>query len=489
MAAQPRTKPYLHQAREHEEHAGSKARALLWHMRTGKSKAIIDLAYANYDAGEIDAAIILAPNGVHRNWIRKELPAHRWYGVGQRAMAWSSEDSHESDWQERFRRLVQGGDGYMPWLTVNSESLHLDRVKKAVAAFCKGRRFLAVADEAHTFGRVKSKPTCAARAIFRRAAMRRIMTGTSTHNSPLRAYSQFDLLEHGALGFEKFGDFKAEYSVWKIEKMKSGRSFPALDHYQNLDELSRRIAEWSSLVAREDCPDMPQLIKSRRYFEPTKKQRDVYRRLVSEYLVELDGEFKAIEFVEGGAKQTKLQQVLSGWVKGDDGRIHDLVPPDGNPRTEALVAELEMARGKWIVWCQFTEDIERVSARLRQLGYGIVTYSGKVSDKKRDEALDRLQGDPAIDGLVGQPQAGGQGLDLSAASDIWWYSHTADNITRTQADERASAIGGRHVGLCDLAVAGSIDEHLLDEVLGQKVLNADRVTGAGLRRALEGMRI
>jgi hypothetical protein len=43
---------------------------------TGKTKVIIDNAAYLYAQDKITALVVVAPNGVHRNWLRKEIPAH-----------------------------------------------------------------------------------------------------------------------------------------------------------------------------------------------------------------------------------------------------------------------------------------------------------------------------------------------------------------------------------------------------------------------------
>ena len=45
-------------------------------MGTGKSKVLIDELGILYLKGEINFALIIAPKGVYRNWVSKEIPEH-----------------------------------------------------------------------------------------------------------------------------------------------------------------------------------------------------------------------------------------------------------------------------------------------------------------------------------------------------------------------------------------------------------------------------
>ena len=71
-----KTKPYAHQLKALELSWMKDEFALLMDMGTGKSKVLIDTIAALYDAGRIDSAVIMAPKGVYKNWVGKEIPAH-----------------------------------------------------------------------------------------------------------------------------------------------------------------------------------------------------------------------------------------------------------------------------------------------------------------------------------------------------------------------------------------------------------------------------
>lgn len=140
--------------------------------------------------------------------------------------------------------------------------------------------------------------------------------------------------------------------------------------------------------------------------------------------------------------------------------------------------------GKGIVWCRFRPDVVKVTAALNAAGYGAVDYYGGTKKRNRASNEDSFRDDPKVRFLVGQYQAGGQGLDFSAASNIVWYSQTSDLLRRRQADERATKIGGKRIALTDLVAAGSNDEKLLED-LATRLKTADFVAGHGLKRYLQ----
>jgi superfamily II DNA/RNA helicase len=132
-------------------------------------------------------------------------------------------------------------------------------------------------------------------------------------------------------------------------------------------------------------------------------------------------------------------------------------------------------------------EVERVKRYLNTQGFGAVDYYGGTTKRQRVHNEEAFRNNPHTRVLVGQYQAGGQGLDFSTASDIFWYSHTTDLLRRRQANERATKIGGKRIGVTDIVAAGSNDEKMLQD-LASREITADFLTGSGLRRYLELIR-
>lgn len=476
---------YKHQQDEWERHRDDDARALLWQMRTGKTKATLDVACYRQTRGDIDAVLVIAPNGVHCNWVRRQLPVHMWETVPYIAHAWQASEAHKPEHAASLERVLSCRGEALAVLAVNSESIIHDKPAKIIARFLRRHqgKCMLVVDESHDFRSPGSKRTKRARSLKKYCKVRRILTGTAVSNSPLAAYSQFELLENHALGFENFADFEGHYAYYVQERTKGGRSYDRLDHYRNLDDLQGRMARWASVVLREDVDDMPDLVMDERTVVLPEAQMKAYRTLLKEMILELEdgGE---VEAIDGGARLVKLQQMLGGFVVDVDGQVRELVSDDENPRLQAMLDEVRGSDSKVIVWCKYREDIRRVVRALAAEGIRCVEYHGAVhSQAKRQQAIDDFNNDPSVRVFVGQPKAGGQGLDLSAADLILWYSHTFDLIERDQANERATQIGGKTVTIKDFVTPGTVDEYILAN-LNEKRSVSESLAGRGLRDRL-----
>ena len=84
-----KTKPFQHQSDALDESWNKEVWALFMEMGTGKTKVCIDNVAILYDKGKINAALVIVPNGIKRNW-RNELQIHMADHISYRVAIWSS---------------------------------------------------------------------------------------------------------------------------------------------------------------------------------------------------------------------------------------------------------------------------------------------------------------------------------------------------------------------------------------------------------------
>lgn len=491
-----KTPPRLIQLRECEEHGDAEARAMAWTMRAGKSKTAIDRAFYLFKAGKIDAVLVFAPNGVHANWVEREFVRHAWDSASWSALVWRSKVASAKagnklgvdkslDWKierELWYNALKAGmkTDSLFVLAIATETMIRKDVRQAIARLLKWRRVLVIFDECDDFGVPGSTRTKMARSLRDKCRYRIIMSGTMLDANPLAAWSQFELLSKGALGFDKYADFKSHFADYVTRETRAGRKYPALIGFKNLDELRDRIAQWTSVVLREDVAMSP-IIPEEVVFEPTDEQAEHYESLRKTFILEL--EEGLISVGERAPRFRKMQQVFSGFVI-DEYKSRFLIP-GANPRLDATAHQCFLAPGKFIVWCEFQADIDFLTARLAADGLRVVPYHGRVSDEDKLANLKAFNDDPAIDGILLQWQTGARGLDMSVASTIINHSHTFKARLRKQAGDRASAVGGGAVTVVDIVAPGP-DRHIL-KTTASRIDVADSIAGRGLKTLLEGM--
>lgn len=486
---EPVKAPWVHQDREFNGHKDDRCRALLWTMRTGKSKAVIDKAEHQFAKGEIEGVVVLAPNGIHLNWVLNEIPKWSWPINEYMAFGW--ETPKRADWDRiaALKTFEEYRDG-IRYLTVNMEALsHIDCIK-AIRRFrvsCH-EKIMLVISEAHHFGRAGAKRTKLARNLGRVAKFITVETGTAILNSPLKAYAIYKILDDLALGPEYAGDtygkFAAHYAEWEIDPdagpyRAKRRAYKKIKGYKNLDELRDKIAQWSSVVTRDEVEGMPDLLRTERIVVMSEVQRRAYLEMVSRHLVEIGDSMVSAK--DGGARVQKLQQILNGYVKDGDNIIE--IDPDA-PIYDALVDEVVGTFPEnSIVWCRYREDIVRVCARLKKEGIPFLEMHGGVPVGRREDIRLQFQNSDRPVVLVGHPAVGGEGKDYSRAHAIIFFSSTPNAIHVNQGEERGTEKWGHPVTIVRIRTPGTVDDRNWQIVDGKTTV-ADDLSGRGLRDLL-----
>ncbi len=475
-----KTEPYEHQLEEYEKYWDDNARALLWQMRTGKSKAVIDSIARNFIEGKIDGVFIIAPNGVHDNWIRREFPKHcpiDWNGI-----AWVSNVKKKHD--EKFLNIVKGirSRRFLGVVAVNVESLLIKRVQQLAGSMVASSRIALIVDESHKFSNPSAKRTKRLLTMVHHFPWRRILSGTPTGNSPLKIFSQFEILKPSALGFQKYPQFERRYAEFKQGyNRNTNRYFKQIEGYKNQEELKIKISDFASVILRSDCEDLPDIINMRRYVNMSKTQTEAYKTMAKKFMVELeDGDI--VETNEVTVKLIRMQQILSNFIVKETGEIA-IIDEKKNPRIDALIDIVEESNDKIIVWCRYREELKQLEKIFKKIS---VSYHGGVNQKDRVKAMYKFEKDPNCKLFLGQPACAGEGLDLSAADIIIWFSHSFDVTVRDQASERATKSGKKSIAVIDFVTPDSVDEYILEN-LERKQEISKNLTGLELKKLLDLM--
>lgn len=489
-----RTAPLAHQEEGCAAMRGRPFFALFCEQGLGKTWMLLRDAAEARARGEIDALLVVAPNGVHRTWVEDQIPQH--LGEGARARAYLYVAGRErtkraaAAWSDL---LVHPG---LAVLAVNVEAISSGERVEGCAAyaacdeFLRRRRAMMVVDESSRIKSPASNRTRRVTTLGRLAPYRRIATGTPVTQSPLDLYAQFRFLERDALGFSSYYGFRRQYAVVKREVGRRGGkvvTYEVVVSYVRLDDLRRRIEPYSFRRTKEECLDLPEKIYQRVSLEMSPEQRRLYDRMDEEGILDFD-DFDLVA-PNQLIRLLRLQQITGGFVPREDGGEAAEAIPGANPKLAYVASALEEDYpGKAIVWARFRAEIAAVARELRaRLGAGaVVELHGGVTGEDRAEAVRRFQEDPSCRVLVGQQQSG-IGITLHAAETVFYYSNPFSYEQRYQSEDRAHRIGLRHpVVYVDLAVAGTVDEKVRDVLLRAK-RRADAVTGdAERRKFLEG---
>ena len=77
---------FAHQQKAREKYRHESRIPLFFDAGTGKTLTSLTIARDKYEAGEIDALLVIAPNGVHKQWALEEIP--KWYKDVDTTVQW-----------------------------------------------------------------------------------------------------------------------------------------------------------------------------------------------------------------------------------------------------------------------------------------------------------------------------------------------------------------------------------------------------------------
>ena len=441
-------------------------------MGTGKSKVLIDNMGMLFLAGKINFALVIAPKGVYRNWVAKEIPEHMSDDVPHRVIRWVSGPNKK---QKEEMRSVQDNFAGLTIFVMNVEAFSSLKGQKAGEWMARalGDYGMIAIDESTTIKNHKAKRTKSLMKIAAQFKYRRLLTGSPVTKSPMDIFAQTEFLRPGLLGYESYYAFQGRYAVTQRRSM-GAQAFQQIVGYKNLDELTANIDRFSFRVLKKDCLDLPEKIYTVRYVTLTDEQAKMYSLLQQQAMLLFDdGEMVSAPAVI--TQMLRIQQVMSGHLKTDDGEMKYFP----SRRMDALEEITEEHQGKAIIWSRFRYDIIQITEMLnKKYGKGsAAAYFGDTSDDDRAAALLNFQ-NPShpLRFFVGNPATAGYGLTLTEANLVVYYANDFNLETRIQSEDRAHRIGQRNnVTYVDLISEGTLDEKIVESLrnkinIGAKVL-------------------
>lgn len=492
--------PFAHQLAAFEQSRDFVTYALLMEQGTGKTKVALDTVAWNYCNGRIDGVLLLAPNGVHRNWVTDEIPRHVAPSLGCMGLVWRSGKARTKQHQRDVEALM--GHKGLAVLAMNIDAILTEAGWNAAQHFLKVFKTFMIIDESTDIKAPGAKRTKRAWNLGKQAVMRRILTGTPTGNgTPLDLYAQFRFLHPDIIGAPTFLTFKHEYAEWEPRQNHStGRRFEVLKQdaegrpmFRNLEQLRAKIARRSFRITKaEALPNLPPKLYTPRYFELSLPYRRIYDQMRDEFRAELGGREVTANMVI--VRMLRLQQITAGylplpldveWVNGEVVVHHEakLEPiPGENVRLELLLEDLAPLTTQAIIWARFQNDLTQILNRLQHIGPA-VRYDGTVNERERARAKESFQSGVA-QFFVANARAGGRGLTLNTATDVFFYNNYFGLELRQQAEDRAHRIGIKNAVLYhDYVAEDSVEERIV-ECLRNGYSIANLITGDNAQRWL-----
>lgn len=426
----------------------------------GKSAQVVNAACILHAEKLVDTILIVAPASVRSVWLDPELgeiKKHCW-------QPYATFEFH-SKGLKLVKDIELGSGRPMSFVVTNYEFVRRQVHRERLLELLGKSRFMMVCDESAFIKNHHAAQTKAVLALGQHAERRVVLNGTPIVNNPGDLWPQIQFLSTKVLPFRNFYAFRAQYAVlggWQGKQVVK---------WINLDDLQSRVAPCVIRREKKDCLDLPPKLFSVLECPLSEKSWKVYKEMRDEAVAFIDGNPSLA--AQAGVKAMRLAQVCAGYLGGfEDGEAARHVGDEKLHALQAWLAErlVEDPSAKIICWCRFRKQLERVATECHRLLPTYKLYGGQPKADREAaihwfSAAQTNQRGAAL--LCANQQAGGFGLNLTAASTVIYLSNDFSLANRLQSEDRVHRPGQtRNVTYLDVVATGpagqkTIEHHVL----------------------------
>jgi len=432
-----KTKPYKHQREALIRALDQGHYGALWEPRTGKTKFIVDWSSILWMQGKVKRVLIICPLSVVGVW-EDEYETH--CPIKYRFLTLDKRDKTLTSSKTRLTVLVVNYD--LAW-----------RRAKLIRDF---RPHMVVVDESHRIKKPSARRSQFVRS-FRKVPYRAILTGTPTPKSYLDIYGQWVFLNERQFG-TSIAEFKDRYIRF------GGYMGYQIKGYRHFEELKSKIDEDAEVVLRKDVFDVPDELFQRIPVELEPQAWEQYYKMAYELFLELrDGDTSDAKNV--AVKMLRLQQITGGWIKSDEGNIHQISAAKIGVLRDRL-EDLWEANEPVVVFARFKPELDAITALGARFKVPTYVVRGGVGREERDQARRKFQASKNRALFLGQIQASGLGIPLHRSHEVIFYSVTLAYDDYKQALDRIQ--GGEQqsdsVRYQTLVASGTVDLNIYENL-------------------------
>lgn len=261
------------------------------------------------------------------------------------------------------------------------------------------------------------------------------LTGTPIMNRPIELYNLLVVIGHhlgkvrSAYAKRYCGAFKRSFFHKGLKRMLY---FTDESGATNLDELRKSIDAVFLRRKKEEVLDLPERIITIEEVKMNSESKKEYKEAWNVYL----------EFLkEAALSEQQMDNILMARHLVEIQKLKQIC---SQAKTEAMARDIENAvesDEKVIVFSQYTETINLLSAEMMGKGISYETLTGQDNMEERQSAVDKFQKDPETKVFIANIKAGGVGITLTAASIVMFADMDWSPEVHNQAIDRAHRIG------------------------------------------------
>ncbi|HEY9855176.1 MAG TPA: DEAD/DEAH box helicase [Stenomitos sp.] len=288
------------------------------------------------------------------------------------------------------------------------------------------------------------------RGLVDRAERLYLLTGTPITNKPLDLFPMLRAMRH------PLGDDLLPFALRYCAAFQNGHGWD-MNGASHLDELHDRLQGVLLRRRKSEVLDLPPKLRT---YMPVEVDLTAYRRVWTDYV----------------AKLATRKRVPRRMLLAEVAKLRHAAAIAKIPAAIALVEEIRAAGEKVVVFACHQVVIDALVTRF---GPAAVAVTGSHSATERQAAVEAFQSDPEVGVFVGNLQAAGTGLSLTAATQVVFVDYSFVPAEHLQAEDRPYRIGQSNaVTVTYLSAQETIDEEV-ERLLAQKLgVVAEVIDGA-----------
>ena len=400
-------KPYQHQQEAYDftcelfglttPEVRSTGCALLMEMGTGKSLVGLAVMGTLAQFGLITRALIVCPLSVTGVW-EEEMEKYAAYPYSITLLRGTMEKKRE--------QLAKLPEASLQIVICNYETMW--RLEEELTKFHAG---LIIADEGHRLKDGTSRQSRAMHRLGDRAEYRMLLTGTAISGKELDIYSEYRFAAPGIYG-KSFTTFRNRFFT-----MGGYGGYEAIFKKEMLAEYLEKLHSIAYRIRKDECLDLPPITEEVRTVDLEPAAMKIYRKIEAESFATLrDSEITVFNVL---TRILRLAQITGGHLTDDEHRTITLSTAKLDALSDIIDTMREEGR-KLVIMARFAAELDDIEYLLREKKIDFAVIRGGTKD--REEQVRRFQQEEDCRVFVGQIQAAGTGLTLTAASTMVFYS-------------------------------------------------------------------
>mgnify|MGYP000408936553 FL=1 len=426
-----KTKLYEYQSKAVDKLSKLKVGALYMEQGTGKTRTALEIIKNKMSKGKVEVVLWLCPCSVKNN-LKEDIIKHTGELPTENNIIIRGIESLSSS-DKLYLQLSELVKNYEVYLIVDESNL----VKNKMAI--RTERIISIS----SFCKYKM-----------------ILNGTPISKNEADLFAQWYILDWRILGYKSFYSFASNHLEYKKVRLPSGREIMTdqIIRVLNVDYLTEKIAPYMYQIKKDEVlKELKPKEYHMRYFCLDDLQEEEYgltKELFLFNVVDWRSEtifklFSALQHITSG------KRVLSAPEKRM--RTENMYTWENNPRIQCLKRTLEdIGEDKCIIFAKYQDEINDIALLLQSENKSYIEFTGKISQKKRQENREKFKND--VQFMLANKQCGAYGLNLQFCHNIIFYSNDFDLATRLQAEDRVHRIGQeKTVNIYDICCEYTID--------------------------------